>query len=133
MSTQSMRMPRPNTVPAGVLVCIVGLIALVAFSGGLLNLVERWSRQEEYSHGFLIPFVAAWLLWSRRDAVAASVGEPSWTGPVIILAAVIMLIVGEMSAFFLLMHVGLVLALLGVVLSVGGISLFKVTFIPIAF
>ena len=68
MSTQSMRMARTAAVSTTLFVCIAVLIAFAAFSGGLLQLVERWSRQEEYSHGFLIPFVVAWMLWSRRDA-----------------------------------------------------------------
>ena len=113
MSTQSMRMARPNAVSTTLLVCIAVVIAVAAFSGGLLSLVERWSRQEEYSHGFLIPFVVAWMLWSRRDALVASVGEPSWTGPAAIFIAAIMLVVGELSAFFLLMQVGFVVVLLG--------------------
>ena len=64
------------------------------------------------------------MLWSRRDALVASVGEPSWTGPAAIFVAAIMLIVGELCfAFFLLLQAGLVLVLLGVVLSLGGNSL----------
>ena len=109
------------------------MIAVAAFSGGLLELVRRWSAQEEYSHGFLIPVVAAWMLWSRRDAIVASVGKPSWIGVALIFLAGMMLIVGELSAFFLLSQLGFVVALLGIVLCVGGFPLFKVTFIPIAF
>ena len=109
------------------------LIALAAFSGGLLELVRRWSQQEEYSHGFLIPVVAAWMLWSRRDALVASVGDPSWIGLPVILISALMLIIGELSAFFLLLQLGFVVALLGIILSLGGTSLLKVSFIPIAF
>ena len=61
-SKQSIR-KRSNAIPTGVLVSIAVLLAVAAFSGGLWNLVVRWSQQEEYSHGFLIPVVAAWLLW----------------------------------------------------------------------
>ena len=44
-----------------------------------------------------------------------------------------MLIVGELSAFFLLSQLGFVVALLGIVLASAAFPLFKVTFIPIAF
>ena len=133
MSTQSIRLARTNTLSPAVLICIAVMVALVAFSGGLLELVRRWSAQEEYSHGFLIPVVAAWMLWSRRDAVFASVGRPSWIGVLLISVAGMMLIVGELSAFYLLSQLGFVVVLLGIVLAIGGISLLKVTFIPIAF
>src|SRR5262249_22292277 len=117
------------TVLAGLLV----VAAFAAFNGGLVELFIRWSKQEEYSHGFLIPFVTAWMLWSRRDALVASIGEPSWSGPVVIFVAAIMLIVGELSALFILLQVGFVVALLGIVLCLGGPSLLRVTFVPIAF
>ena len=62
------------------------LVAFIGFSGGLKELLRRWTVQEEYSHGFLIPVIAAWLLWTRRDALRASIGKPSWTGPLVIVA-----------------------------------------------
>src|SRR5215471_10523692 len=118
---------------AALLAAVVVIAAFVAFSGGLLELVIRWGKQEEYSHGFLIPFVSAWMLWSRRDALVASIGQPSWIGPVVIFVAAAMLIVGELSALYLLLQLGFVLALFGIVLSFGGYSLLRVTFIPIVF
>src|SRR5262249_22754961 len=120
-------------LPTGLLVSIAVLLAVAAFSGGLWELVGRWSRQEEYSHGFLIPIVAAWLLWARRDALRASVGRPSWTGPVIILLAIPVLIVSELSALFFLSQFAFIVTLIGIVLAIGGYSLLRVAFIPIAF
>src|SRR5262245_42216581 len=103
VSLTSVHTARNGLLFAGLLAAAV-VIAAFAFNGGLLELVSRWSRQEEYSHGFLIPLVSAWMLWSRRDALTTSVGEPSWTGPVVIFVAAVMLIVGELSAFFLLLQ-----------------------------
>src|SRR5215475_11677194 len=100
ISLQSVRIARTGPLYTTLLVAVVVIAGLAAFSSGLLELIERWSRQEEYSHGFVIPFVVAWMLWSRRDALVKSVGKPSWIGTVVIFVAVIMLIVGELSAFF---------------------------------
>ena len=133
MLMQSAPAVRTYTVLPYLLFCIAVLIAFFAFGSGLLELVTRWSTQEEYSHGFLIPAVAAWMLWSRRDAVVASLGKPSWTGFAAVVLAALMLILSELSAFFLLSQVGFVVALLGIVLSLGGISLLRVIFVPIAF
>ena len=124
---------RTDATYASVLVIISILIALVAFSDSLLELVRRWSWQEEYSHGFLIPAIVAWLLWSRRDALFASIGPPSWAGPALILLAAVMHILGKLSALYVLSQVGFVVTLIGIVLGLGGYSLLKVTFIPIIF
>src|SRR5664279_4767274 len=115
------------------LASIAVLIALVAFSEALLELVHRWIRQEEYSHGFLIPVIVAWLLWARRDAIVASIGRPSWTGPALILLAVAMHVVGKLSALYFLSQFAFIVSLFGIVLGLGGYSLLKVTFIPIIF
>jgi len=113
---------------------IVALLAcFVVFSESLLELVQRWSAQEEYSHGFLIPLIVAWLLWTRRDAIVASIGRPSWAGPVLILIAAAMHIVGKLSALYMLSQLGFIAAVIGVVLGFGGYSLLKVTFVPIIF
>src|ERR1039458_8965511 len=73
------------------------------------------------------------LLWRRRDALFASIGRPSWNGPALILLAAVMHILGKLSALFILSQAGFIVALIGVVLGLGGYSLFKVTFIPIIF
>ena len=62
---------QPNAIYIGLLVLLAVLVALFGFSRSLLELVRRWTAQEEYSHGFFIPVIAAWLLWSRRDAIVA--------------------------------------------------------------
>jgi exosortase D (VPLPA-CTERM-specific) len=130
---------RPVSAPRAILFVTILLVALAltaafaAFGSGLLSLVDRWSQQEEYSHGFLIPFVVAWMLWARRDALVASFGRPSWIGPVVIFVAAMMLIVGELSAFFLLLQLGFVVALFGIALSFGGMSLLRVSFFPLVF
>src|ERR1700690_4087310 len=133
MSTLSIKNP-PRILSHLALLAILAFVACVAaFGSALLELVHRWNSQEEYSHGFLIPVVTAWLLWSRRDALRESVGQPGFAGPLVILLALSMHIVGELSAIWILSQVGFVVALIGIVLAIGGYSLLRVTFIPIVF
>jgi exosortase D (VPLPA-CTERM-specific) len=115
------------------LVSISVIASIVVFSESLLELVRRWSTQEEYGHGFLIPLIVAWLLWARRDALVASLGRPSWSGAVVILLAAIIHVVGKLSALYVLSQVSFVVVLMGIALGLGGYSLLKVTFIPLVF
>jgi exosortase len=109
------------------------IVAFAVFSGALITLLHRWTTQEEYSHGFLIPVVAGWLIWARRDAIRASIGQPSWLGLVFIVLALAMHVIGELSAIFILSQLAFVVALLGIMLAAGGYSLLQMTFIPIVF
>jgi exosortase D (VPLPA-CTERM-specific) len=122
-----------NTVYLLLFVSLCALIVAATFSEALSELVRRWMKQEEYSHGFLIPVIVAWLLWTRRDALVASIGQPSWIGPVLILLAAAMHIVGKLSALFVLSQLAFIVTLIGVTLGLGGYSLLKVCFVPIIF
>lgn len=112
----------------------MGLVLLVAaFWGGLVELVGRWYRQEEYSHGFFLPLISLWMLWSRRAALRESVGAPSVWGLVLLGLSALMLVLGEVTAIFVAMQVGFLVALAGLVLCYGGWSLLRLTMLPIAF
>jgi exosortase D (VPLPA-CTERM-specific) len=108
-------------------------MAFVAYFGGLSDLVTRWNKQEEYGHGYFIPLISLWFLWGRKEALMASIGASSWTGPALIAIGSVGLLLGELSAIFVLIQLGFLLAIMGLVLAYGGKSLLKVSLLPIAF
>ena len=109
------------------------IMAFVAYFGGLSDLVTRWNKQEEYGHGYFIPLITLWFLWARKDALINSIGASSWVGPAIVTIATVGLLLGELSAIFVLIQFGFLLTVIGLVLSYGGKSLLKVSWLPIAF
>jgi exosortase D (VPLPA-CTERM-specific) len=133
MSTLSIKKTSPALTPLVLLAIAAVVVCLAGLSEALMELVRRWNSQEEYSHGFLIPVISAWLLWSRRDALLASVGRPSLAGLGLILLAFALHVTGELSAIWILSQVGFVLALMGIVLAIGGYSLLRVAFVPVAY
>jgi exosortase D (VPLPA-CTERM-specific) len=121
---------RPNL---GVIVLLVGFaFAFLACFGGLSDLVVRWHKQEEYSHGYFIPLISLWLLWSRRQALVESRGQPSAWGLLAIAAGGVMLVIGELSAIMILVQLAFLVFLTGLVLCYGGISLMRLALLPIA-
>ena len=124
---------RAVQIRATLIIFFLVVVAFIGFNKSIASLVHRWNVQEEYSHGYLIPFIVAWLLWSRRDALRASIGRPSWSGLVLVALAGVMHVVGELSALYILSQLAFIIALMGIVLSVGGNSLLKVAFVPIIF
>lgn len=101
-----------NIKMTGMLVLALA-IAIIAYWAGLAEAVNRWGNQEEYSHGFLIPLVTLFILWEKRHLINATKGPPMWTGLLISVIAVIIFIVGEISALYLLIQYSFVLMLIG--------------------
>lgn len=64
-----------------------GMFLLLALAGVLVlyretaaSLVNVWSTQETFAHGFLIVPISLWLVWRKRKEILAGVPEPkgSW-------------------------------------------------------
>lgn len=118
-----------NVLIAGALL----VVAIGVFWGALSEMVSRWIRQDEYGHAFFIPLITVWLLWTRRGALSASIDQPTWIGPLILSVSILMHLVGELSALFVLSQLGFIVALCGLVVSAGGVSLLRAMFVPLAF
>ena len=53
---------------------------LWSYRPGLVNLWNTWQRSDEYSSGLLVPFLAVYILWSRRYELAQCRIRPSIWG-----------------------------------------------------
>ena len=53
-------------------VAAVAASILACYFHVLGHLAYRWSHEEDYSHGFLVPVFSVWLFWSRRQMLATS-------------------------------------------------------------
>ena len=62
--------PKPasnNSSAALVIIAFLGLSVLWSYWTTLGRVVGRWSEDPQYSHGYLVPAFALYLLWMRRD------------------------------------------------------------------
>lgn len=113
------------------LLMLVVVLAFVAYWGGLSNLFDRWSNEEQYGHAYFLPVITAWFLWSRKEALVGSVGQASFLGPMILVLGTLGLLLGEVTAIFILIQLGFILTLIGAVIAYGGLSLIRVSILPI--
>jgi hypothetical protein len=58
---------------------VIGVL-LWSYAEPLTGLARRWANEADYSHGFLVPVFAAYLLWNRREMLGTAAGYGSWWG-----------------------------------------------------
>jgi exosortase D (VPLPA-CTERM-specific) len=107
------------------------VLMATAFWGGIAELITRWDKQEEYSHGYLLPLITAYFIWQKKNILRQSEFKPSWYGLVLILIALAVFVVGEISALFILTQYALIFVLLGLALAIMGWPAVKPVIIPI--
>lgn len=107
------------------------LLSLVLTREGLADLWLRWSTEEAYSHGFLIPPIALYLLWRRRAEIAAEPFRPSWTGVLLAAGALSVGATAHVVGIYTLIQYTLLATLFGVALAAMGWRAARFTAAPL--
>jgi len=102
---------------------LVGLIAVLNL-GILWDLVADWIRDDNYSHGFLVIPIAAWLFWRKRDTLVFP-AESSKLGLLVVLAGSVGIIFGVAASEYFTTRFSLVLMVTGVSLYYLGLENFR--------
>ena len=99
----------------------------------LLDLVENWYMDANYSHGFLIPIISGYLIWRKRESLFNTKTSSSTFGLWIVALAMLVFIIGNAASEYFTVRLSLVLAIFGVVLYMLGEEIVKKSWFEIAF
>jgi exosortase len=101
---------------------LIGMAVACSYFRTLEHLVGRWAHEPDYSHGFVVPLFAGWLLWQRRCLIAR-LDEPErgrWVGMVLLVISGLLRLFAMYSNFILAEPVALIVCLSGVVVLIAG-------------
>lgn len=102
------------------LLLITTVFLLIAYRGGISELIVRWDKQEEYSHGYMLPFITLYFIWLKKDQIRQSEFSGSWLSLFIVIPALAIFLIGEVSALFILIQYSLIAVLFGIAISIMG-------------
>ncbi|MDY0227678.1 MAG: exosortase/archaeosortase family protein [Desulfomicrobium apsheronum] len=114
------------------------LFALVLLLGTLYHsivyeMVLDWKMDDNYSHGFLVPFIALYLAYLRKDDLLAVVVRPCNAGLAIVGLGLGMLSLGWLATEYFTMRSSLVIIMAGSVLYLLGWEVFKILLAPMCY
>jgi exosortase A len=110
------------------LVC--GLLLLIYFQV-LAKLITDWWNIPDFSHGFLVPIFAGYLVWVRREELRKTRRAPYWVGVALVAFALFTLMVGIYGAELFLSRLSIVILLAGLALAFGGPQVLRELRFPI--
>ena len=99
---------------------LIGALLALLYYRVLGKLVLDWWQLPDFSHGFLVPPFAAYLVWVKRKELIAIKIAPSWAGVVVIALGLVLLLLGVYGAELFLSRASLLVLLAGLVLCFGG-------------
>lgn len=127
----------PTPVWKGSHIWWLSLIALTAavlftFQEGIAQLLRVWEIKEEYSYGYIIPAITAFLIWQRKDRLERMAFTGSWAGVALLTFGLMLSVVGNLAGLYLLVQFGMVLVIAGLAWALTGTPAFRVIAVPLA-
>ncbi len=113
-----------------------GVLLMVFIWSYWFNIKDLWSiwqRSDEYSSGLLVPFLAVYVLWSRRRQIISCNIKPSLWGLPVFLTAQAMKFFGLFFMYSSLERLSIVVSIAAMVLLLFGQELFRKVFTVIVF
>lgn len=114
-----------------ILASIASVILLATFiwsyKPGLSNLWDLWHQSDEYSVGMIVPFLALYVLWSRRNSFVGYAVKPCIWGLFAFLGAQVIRFFGLFFMYGSAERLSIVLSIAAIVLLLFGMQLFKKT------
>ena len=114
------------------LVLITGAF-LILYWTTLADLIADWTIDPNFSHGFLIPFVAAYMVWYRQNHLRQIECRPSIYGVFIIVFGIMVYMAGNLGAELFLMRTSMIITLAGIIAFSFGAAMLKELAVPLCY
>jgi exosortase len=92
-----------------------------------------WARDSYYSHGILIPFVTAYLIWQKKDILGTLPAQRASVGWILFLSGLFLYFISAVLRVNFSAGFSMLLVLYGIVLNFYGIPVTKKILFPLFF
>jgi exosortase len=116
-----------------IVLLVLAPLLLLLYSKILRAMAIQWWDDPNYSHGFLVPLFAGYLIWRKRGALQGLPRSGSLAGLAVIAAGICLLLLGDFGADNFLMRSSLIVVLAGLVLFHLGPDILRGILFPLAF
>jgi len=116
---------------AGITVTVA--LAIGIFAPILYYMVLHWKSDSNYGHGFIVGPLALYFAWERRAKLRRAPIEPSWWGVAPLALGSLALMIGRLGVELMAMRTAFVLTLIGLVLLLLGMPIFRILRFPLLF
>ena len=114
-------------------VCLLGALFIVLYFPFIRTMVHDWTVDDNYSHGFLVPFISAYMIWTRRRELRDVVISPSNWGLLFIVLGLSQLTVAKIGSELFLQRTSIIITLFGIVLFLLGKEFTKKIIVPLLY
>ncbi len=103
---------------------IAGLLCILYYRVAI-KLVSDWYNLPDYSHGFLVPLFAAFLIWDKRKVLRATPVKQTWAGIPLVIFSIVVLILGIYGVELFTSRISFILLMAGLIWTFFGWAMLR--------
>jgi exosortase len=96
-------------------------------------MVKDWQINDNYSHGYLIPMIVGYMIWTTRKKFEGLKISPNNWGVILIFIGFCQLIISRIGSEYFLQRISMIIVLFGILLYLIGKSLTKELLFPVLY
>jgi exosortase D (VPLPA-CTERM-specific) len=109
----------------------LSVVIIIIFYDGLSLMVGQWVTTDEYGYGFLIPVIAVFLVWQKKNDLEKLDRKGSWFGLAVTVFGLALFLLGELSTLYIIVQYAFLIVIAGTALSFLGWQGFRIVAMPI--
>ncbi len=116
-----------------ILLCLALLALIGLYLPFFTTLVRDWEHNANYSHGYFIPLISLFMVYTLRFRLKKEAFSGSWWGGVLLILGLSLLLAGKIGSEFFVQRISFLVCLLGIVLFLAGKRIAAIVLLPIAY
>lgn len=117
---------------------LIKFIILTAVLGAvyyreLYSMSLIWAAKKEYSHGFLVPLISAYIIWTKRQELRNAIVSPEWKGLAVLIIGVFLYIAGNVAFEPFLRQISFIVTIIGLIYLLLGKEMLRLLFFPVGY
>ncbi len=114
---------------------LVGLVFIFLFLyyPVILKLIESWEVDQNYSHGFFIPFISLYLIYTKKEQLKNISPTPSNMGLLVTIMGLGLFILSWIASLDLVQGISMLIVIFGSVLFLFGVEVSRIVLFPICY
>jgi len=110
---------------------IIPILLCALYYRVAIKLVYDWYTLPDYSHGFLVPLFAAFLVWDKRKELSTTPIKQSWAGIALVVFSIAVLVLGVYGVELFTARMSFVLLLTGLIWTFFGWAMVRALRFPL--
>ena len=125
-----MRLPARKSV---IQIALLLAAFIFLFGHAIKEMVHDWSINDNYSHGFLVPLIAAYMIWQKKHQLSKIGAKPDGAGLLVILIGMCVFIVGNIGAELFITRTAIIITIVGLCIYSFGLRIATAVAVPLSY